>query len=77
MMGTAGTNGNPKAADLVDRESSRVQAVAAFFPPTDFLNWGKDGNELLGPKRSRRTLPRDVRSSTVRQEGRAVRRSRT
>jgi acetyl esterase/lipase len=50
MMGTAGTQGDPKAADPVDRESSRVQAVACFFPPTDFLNWGKEGNELLGAR---------------------------
>lgn len=30
----------PTAADPVDRVSSRVQAAAVFFPPTDFLNWG-------------------------------------
>lgn len=29
------------ARDPVDRVSSRVQAAAVFFPPTDFLNWGK------------------------------------
>lgn len=50
MMGTAGQKGNPKAKDPVDRESSRVQAVGAFFPPTDFLNWGKPGNELIGAR---------------------------
>ena len=31
---------NTSAADPVDRVSSRVQAAAVFFPPTDFLNWG-------------------------------------
>src|ERR1700679_596719 len=36
MIGTAGTEGKPDANDPVDRESSRVQAVACFFPPTDF-----------------------------------------
>ncbi len=41
LIGTAGTAGNPTARDPVERKSSRVQAVAAFFPPTDFLNWGK------------------------------------
>jgi acetyl esterase/lipase len=46
IIGTAGTAGNPKAADPVERVSSRVQAVACFFPPTDFLNWGKDGGVL-------------------------------
>jgi acetyl esterase/lipase len=48
MQGTAGSEGDPKAADPVDRESSRVQAVACFFPPTDFLNYGKEGEIGLG-----------------------------
>ena len=43
MLGTAGDAGKPDAKDPVDRESSRVQAVACFFPPTDFLNYGKTG----------------------------------
>jgi acetyl esterase/lipase len=47
MQGTAGNLGDPKADDPVERVSSRVQAVAAFFPPTDFLNWGKPGNEMI------------------------------
>ena len=48
MLGTAGDNGNPKAQDPVDRESSRVQAVACFFPPTDFFNYGQPGKVALG-----------------------------
>ncbi|MBS0205168.1 MAG: alpha/beta hydrolase [Planctomycetes bacterium] len=48
MQGTAGTLGNPEARDPVDRQSSRVQAVACFFPPTDFLNYGKPGEIALG-----------------------------
>jgi acetyl esterase/lipase len=48
MQGTAGDEGDPKAKDPVDRESSRVQAVACFFPPTDFLNYGKPGVHALG-----------------------------
>ena len=48
MQGTAGTLGNPDAKDPVDRESSRVQAVACFFPPTDFLNYGKPGEIAIG-----------------------------
>jgi acetyl esterase/lipase len=48
MQGTAGDAGDPKAADPVDRTSSRVQAVACFFPPTDFLNYGKPGEDALG-----------------------------
>jgi len=50
MLGMAGDAGNPKAADPVDRTSSRVQAVACFFPPTDFLNYGSEGNVVLGDK---------------------------
>ncbi len=46
MIGTAGTAGKPKASDPVERVSCRVQAVACFFPPTDFLNWGKEGGVL-------------------------------
>ena len=48
MLGTAGDAGDPNAKDPVDRASSRVQAVACFFPPTDFLNYGKPGENALG-----------------------------
>jgi acetyl esterase/lipase len=48
MQGTAGNAGDSGAKDPVDRESSRVQAVACFFPPTDFLNYGKPGEIALG-----------------------------
>ncbi len=48
MQGTAGDKGNPAAGDPVDKTSSRVQAVACFFPPTDFLNYGKPGENAVG-----------------------------
>lgn len=48
MQGMAGAAGDPNAKDKVDRESSRVAAVACFFPPTDFLNYGKTGEVSLG-----------------------------
>jgi acetyl esterase/lipase len=48
MLGTAGTEGNSDARDPVERASSRVQAVACFFPPTDFLNYGEKGEVALG-----------------------------
>jgi acetyl esterase/lipase len=48
MQGVAPREGNPKASDPVEREASRVAAVACFFPPTDFLNYGKPGEEALG-----------------------------
>jgi acetyl esterase/lipase len=50
MLGTAGSKGDPKAKDPVDRASSRVQAVACFFPPTDFLNFGGAGKEFIHAK---------------------------
>jgi acetyl esterase/lipase len=48
LIGTAGKKGNPSAKDPVDRASSQVQAVACFFPPTDFLNYGAKGEIALG-----------------------------
>jgi dipeptidyl aminopeptidase/acylaminoacyl peptidase len=39
----AGADGDPQAADPVNRVSSRVQAVAVFFPLTDLLNYGATG----------------------------------
>jgi len=48
MLGVAGDKGNPDAKDPVDRVSSRVQAVACFFPPTEFLNYGKPGENAIG-----------------------------
>lgn len=48
MQGTAGDKGDPGSRDPVERVSSRVQAVACFFPPTDFLNYGKPGEDALG-----------------------------
>jgi acetyl esterase/lipase len=48
MQGTAGNTGDPKAKDPVDRVSSRVEAVACFFPPTDFLNYGEPGKDAIG-----------------------------
>ena len=47
-LGTRGTKGPEKAKDPIDRESSAVQAVACFFPPTDFLNYGQPGEDAVG-----------------------------
>jgi acetyl esterase/lipase len=47
MVATQGDSGDPNSPDPVDRESSAVQAAAVFFPPTDFLNWGKPGAYAL------------------------------
>jgi acetyl esterase/lipase len=48
MIGLAGDKGNESARDPVDKASSRVQAVACFFPPTDFLNYGEKNKVALG-----------------------------
>ena len=47
-MGTKGGPGSADAKDPIDRESSAVQAVACFFPPTDFLNYGTPGEDAVG-----------------------------
>jgi acetyl esterase/lipase len=47
-MATKGRPGNPEAKDPIDRASSAVQAVACFFPPTDFLNYGTPGEDAVG-----------------------------
>ncbi|HTD65737.1 MAG TPA: alpha/beta hydrolase [Candidatus Limnocylindria bacterium] len=48
ILGTLGKPGKPEAKDPVDRESSAVQSVACFYPPTDFANWGSEGDDAVG-----------------------------
>lgn len=66
---TLGTQGGPGAADAkdpVDRESSAVQAVAAFFPPVDYANWGAPGEDACGVGRLTQFKPAfGPRSDTV------------
>jgi acetyl esterase/lipase len=40
MIATADDITDTKSTDPVDKVSSRVQAAAVFFPPTDFINYG-------------------------------------
>src|SRR5439155_11114236 len=40
LLGTTADSGDPSASDAVLRESSRVGAVVAYFPPTDLSRWG-------------------------------------
>ncbi len=40
MIATADETVNNKSNDPVDKVSSRVQAAAVFYPPTDFINYG-------------------------------------
>ncbi|QJW95070.1 alpha/beta hydrolase [Frigoriglobus tundricola] len=48
MQGCAPKEGNPEATDPVERQSSKIAAVACYYPPTDFLNYGKEGGYALG-----------------------------
>ncbi|OWK44563.1 alpha/beta hydrolase [Fimbriiglobus ruber] len=48
MQGTAPKPTTILELDAVNRESSKVAVVGCFFPPTDFLNYGKEGNVMLG-----------------------------
>ena len=47
MMGTDPHEGDPKAKDPVDRESTRIQAVACFCPASDLVNFEKEGVNVL------------------------------
>ncbi|WP_460995707.1 alpha/beta hydrolase [Spirosoma harenae] len=46
-----------KTADPVDNVSSRVQAVACFFPPADLLNYGNKGRLFVECDTVRRFWP--------------------
>jgi len=48
ILGTLGGPGKADAKDPIDQESSAVQAVACFYPPTDFMNWGAPGDVQVG-----------------------------
>jgi len=48
MLGCASEKGNFESLDSIDRTSSEIQAAVAFFPPTDFLNFGEVGKQMLG-----------------------------
>lgn len=47
LLGLMDGIGNPKARDTIDQLSSKVQAVACFAPPSDFLNWRSQGDNLM------------------------------
>lgn len=48
MLGTVAAEGKANARDPIDREKTGVQCVACFVPPTDFLNYGKPGEDAVG-----------------------------
>ena len=72
MAAVGGDDGNPDAKDPIDRESSRPNAVVAFFPPTDFLNYGAAGRTplteaLYAPFRGAFPLKPDATPEAVRE----------
>ena len=50
MTALADDNKEVSSNDPVNAVSSRVQAAAVFFPPTDFLNWGQANINLSAVK---------------------------
>ena len=57
ILATKGDDGDPKAKDPVDRVSSRVQAAAVFYPPTDYRNWAAPGDMAVGVGKQERWQP--------------------
>lgn len=47
MAAATSDAGDPAAKDPIAHFSSKVNAVAVFFPPTDFENWGTPGTLML------------------------------
>jgi acetyl esterase/lipase len=47
MAALAPPDPDPGSKDPVEHESSRVQAVIAYFPGTDLLNFGKENTTIL------------------------------
>lgn len=68
MLATRGGPGPDEASDPVERESSAVQAVAIFYPPTDLLNLG-ESTENPGdggpPKSFVRAFGKDSTNMTI------------
>lgn len=49
MAAMTGDDGNPESKDPIERISSEVQAVVAWFPPTDMINWAAPNGYTLIP----------------------------
>lgn len=50
-------DGDESAKDPVDKVTAKVQAVACFYPPTDFLFFGAKGINALSNPRFQKFLP--------------------
>ncbi len=57
ILATKGGEGEAKLKDPVDRESSAVQAVAVFYPPTDYRNWAQSGDMAVGVGKQEKWQP--------------------
>jgi len=58
-------DGNPDAKELLDRQSTHVAAVVAFFPPTDFAKWGGKEQDLSPGSRWVRNAGRRVLGDAI------------
>lgn len=47
MLATTGDDGDPKAKDEVLKQSSRIAAAVALYPPTDLRGWVNDPPEAI------------------------------
>jgi acetyl esterase/lipase len=65
MLGTTGDDGNPNAKDEVLKQSSRLAAVVALYPPTDLRKWTTDPPPACltaaPPEQGRCAVPPDSR----------------
>ena len=59
MAAFTADDGKPDAKDSVEKISSRVQAIMAWFPPVDFVNWGGENGYKIVEK-IRPTLFQDM-----------------
>ena len=55
MAALSDDNIKPNAQDPIDKISSKIQAAAIFFPPTDFIKWG-DENTKTNVDRLKKTV---------------------
>jgi acetyl esterase/lipase len=63
LHATTAKDGDANAKDPVDKVSSKVQAVACFYPPTDFLFFGAKGINALSNPKFQKFLPAFVNNA--------------
>ena len=50
MVGLSDDKIDSSSKDPINKVSARIQAVAVFYPPSDFLNWGLQNSNLTKAK---------------------------